>query len=189
MSYNLRFQSPFDNFDPQTILSVTENRQRLQAALTSMIQKDSTLSGSIIEITTPSTQSSRKRRQTLNLRSITFGVNIIGGRACPTPTCANQFQSHATSCLSNLNQATPVVRYQQSNSSQIYWLDYDLPPTIQSSNISYSLTTKTKHHFILDLTIVIVDSKLIATTLAVLLQLDLTENQQPVQNSTSSLVG
>ncbi len=103
-----------------------------------MIQKDSTLAGSIVQITTPSTQSKRKRRQISNILTITFDLYITCAKSCPSATCENQCQSHAISCLSNSNQATPTAGYQQTNSSQIYWLEYRLPQTIQSSKISYS---------------------------------------------------
>jgi len=154
-----------------------------------MIQKDSTLAGSTVQITTPSTQSKRKRRQIWNILTITFDLYITCAKSCPSATCENQCQSHAISCLSNSNQATPTAGYQQTNSSQIYWLEYRLPQTIQSSKISYSIEIKNKHHFILDVSLVIVDSQVIASTLAALLQLDNTENQPTVENSTTTLFG
>jgi len=151
-----------------------------------MIQKDSTLAGSIVQITTSSTQSKRKRRQISNILTITFDLYITCAKSCPSATCESQCQSHAISCLTNSNQATPTAGYQQTNSSQIYWLEYTLPQTIQSSKISYSFKVKNKHYVILDVSLVIVDSQVIASTLATLLQLDSTENQPTVENSTAN---
>ncbi|CAF2653442.1 unnamed protein product [Rotaria sp. Silwood2] len=142
--YTLQIQAPFDNFNPQTVLSQTNNRQRLQAALTSMIQQDSLLNGSVIEINTSSRKSNRQRRQTSDLLNITFDLNITSNKVCSSTSCLNDFQSHAINLLSNSNKTTSRVRYELLNSTQIYWLYYRLPQKIQSSKIFYLTTTTTK---------------------------------------------
>jgi hypothetical protein len=130
-NYNLQFQTPFDSFNPQTILSQTNNRQTLQAALTSLLQTDSTFTGSVVEINTSGIQSHRKRRQTSNLSTLTFNLNVICNKSCSSQLCLNQSQSRLAQVLSDPTK-TPSFRYQQSNSSQIYWLYCQLPKTIQT---------------------------------------------------------
>jgi hypothetical protein len=132
----LQFASPFNNFDPQTILSQTNNRQTLLAALTSLLQTDSTTIGSVAQINTLTTSSNRKRRQTSNSTSITFGLNVISNKSCSSQTCVNQYQYFAIQVLSDQTK-TLVVRYQASNSSQIYWLYCQLPRIIQSSKVFF----------------------------------------------------
>ncbi len=132
-NYNLQLQSSFDNFDSQAVLSNTNNLQSLEAALTSMLQKDSITTGSVVQIITPTI----KRRQTLNSFTITCNLNVTSSKPCSSTTCLNQFQSHVNTSLSGSNETTPSVYYQQTNSSQTYWLYYYLPQTIQSSKILY----------------------------------------------------
>ncbi|CAF1072721.1 unnamed protein product [Adineta steineri] len=175
-NYNLQFQSPFNNFNSQTILSDSTNLQTLQAALTSLVQTDPAMAGSVVEINTSSVQSRRKRRQTSNLLTITFNLNVISGKGCSSIACLNQFQSHATSCLTDINQTISGVRYQQSGSSNIYWLNYKLPQTMQSNA-----------------TFVIVDSKLLSSLLATLTELDASQHQSattttPTTTTTNNLV-
>jgi hypothetical protein len=135
-SYTLQFSSPSDTFDPQTILSESANRLTLQAALTSMIQKDSILAGSVVEIYPSSIISNRKRRQTSsNQFSITLGLNITGNKLSASVAMLNQFQFHTMNLLAQKNGTTTSVRYQLSNSTQIYWLNYQLPEKIHSSKI------------------------------------------------------
>ncbi|CAF1063282.1 unnamed protein product [Rotaria sordida] len=170
-AYNLQIQSLFDNFNPQTILSQNNNRQRLQAALTSMIQQDSILSGSIIEINTSSEKSNCQRQQTSNLFNITFDLNIISNKSCLSISCLNEFQSHVINLLSNSNKKTSRIRYEQLNSTQIYWLYYyRLSQTIQS-NASF----------------VYVNLKTISSLLDTLILIDRTQNQLSIENSTTNL--
>jgi len=137
-NYNLQIQSPFDNFNPQTVLSDSNNRQALAAALTSMLQKDSITTGSVVEINTSVlTSDHRKRRQTSNTYDITCNVNITSNKPSSSTVTLNQYHSHAEDLLSNSNKTTSFVHYQESNSTPVYWLTYRLPQTIQSSKISY----------------------------------------------------
>jgi hypothetical protein len=135
INYNLQIQSPFNNFNPQTVLSDSNNLQSLEAALTSMLQKDSITTGSVVEINTPVLKSDyRKRRQTYD---ITCNVNITSNKPTTSTVNLNQYHSHVDYLLSNSNKTTSFVHYQESNSTPVYWLTYDLPQTIQSSKISY----------------------------------------------------
>ena len=130
-------QSPFDGFDPQTILSETNNRQALEAAFTSLIQEDPTMNGSVIEIKPSTAKSNRQRRQKSNLLDIILDLNIIGAKPCSSKSCLVEFRSHAIDLLSMSNTRVPTTRYQLSNSAKIYWICYRLPETIQSGGISY----------------------------------------------------
>jgi hypothetical protein len=112
-----------------------------------MIQKDSTLTGSIIDIPILSPASKRRRRQTIILLNITFDLSVTSSKPCASTGCSNQFQAHVISQLSNINQATLTARCETNEtinslpSSQIYWLQYNFPNTIKSSMI-IDLTTK-----------------------------------------------
>ncbi|CAF3625776.1 unnamed protein product [Rotaria sp. Silwood1] len=166
--YNLRIQIPFTNFNPQTILSQTNNRQRLQAALTSMIQQDSLVNGSIIEINTSSTKS---KRQSSDLFNITFDLNIISNKPCSTTSCLNEFQSHAVNLLTNSNKTIFRVSYELLNSTQIYWYYYQLPQQIQSNA-----------------SLVYIDLNTISSLLNTLILLDKTQNQLSTESSTKNLI-
>lgn len=135
--YNLQFQSPVDNFSSQTVLSDLNNRRTLQAALTSLIQADSTIAGSIVEINTPVTTSSRRkrRRQSSSLSSISFELNVISSKTCTSTMCLNQFQTRAINSLTSIHQVLSGIRYQQPNTTTIYWLDYKLPRAVKASKI------------------------------------------------------
>lgn len=116
------------------VLTDTTNRVALQAALTSMLQKDSITSGSIVEIASlgsPTRKSSPTRRQTTDVYNITLNLNVTYQKIC-TANCAHQYEARVGELLSNSNRTTSSVRYQRSNSSQIYWFNYQLPSTIKS---------------------------------------------------------
>ncbi|UJR22642.1 hypothetical protein I4U23_025682 [Adineta vaga] len=171
-NYNLRFQSPGDNFNSQTIISDLSNRRNLQAALTSLIQTDSTMTGSIVEINTSSSvQSRRKRRQSSKLLSISFELNVISSKSCTSVTCLNQFQSRAQTFLTDINRSLSGIRYQNPNSTETYWLNYKLPQTTQTNS-----------------TFIVVDPKSISSTLDTLLQLDKSLNQPTSETSTSTTI-
>lgn len=133
-TYTLQFRSPSGEFQADTILSQSDNRQTLQAALTSMLQQDTGTAGSIVDISTASSPSSttkkRKRRQFVDLA---FELSVTGNKPCTTVGCLHQFQSRANSVLTNLNRNISVVRYQVDNSSTNYWLTFRLPTSITSS--------------------------------------------------------
>ncbi len=93
-----------------------------------MLQQDSITIGSIIEI-----DSSARRRRS-DSSDLIFNLNITGNKSCSTTACSHQYYSHVINLLSsNSNETTSFVRYEQSNSTQIYWLVYRLPETINSS--------------------------------------------------------
>ncbi|CAF2306300.1 unnamed protein product [Rotaria sp. Silwood2] len=141
--YTLRFLSPSNSFNIEAILSRSNNLEALQASLTSMIQSDPTLSGSIIEITKSSLSSKRKRRQLSNSYEIVVDLNITSGKPCTSLACLNQFQTHSTNQLCDENRTTPTVRFEQlntnndglrsSSSPDIYWLNLRLPHMIKSN--------------------------------------------------------
>jgi len=120
-NYRLVFVAPYDTFDSQTVISDTNNRIRLQASLTSLLQQDSFTSGSIIEI------SSARSTQT----NLTCSLTITNNKTCSTGLCLNQYGSRVTSLLTDSKKSTFQIRYQDANST-IYWLTYILPSTIVS---------------------------------------------------------
>ena len=131
--YSLQFRSPSENFDPDTILSQSENRQALQAALTAMLQKDPLLVGAIIEVNATAVASRRKREQLFNITYLTVDLHVISNRPCASTMCLNQFQSRTTNFLAHRNRTTAPVRYRASNTSEIYWLNYRFPRSVQAS--------------------------------------------------------
>ncbi len=98
-----------------------------------MLQKDSITAGSVIEISASIIGSNRKRRQTSDSSYIIFNLNITSATPCSSVTCLNQFHSHAIALLCNPNETTSPVNYQESNSTEIYSLYFQLPQTILSS--------------------------------------------------------
>ena len=127
-NYNLRLESSVDTFDPQTVLSDANNRLALQAALTSMLQQDSMTVGSVVEI-----DSTTSRSQMSGSFNLTFNLNVTWNKTCSIVTCSHQYHSHVINLLSNSNKTTTFVHYQSSNSTQIDWVIYLLPETIDSS--------------------------------------------------------
>ncbi len=120
-------QSSVDTFYPQAVLSDTNNRMALQAALTSMLQQDSTTMGSVVDI---NSATSRSLSTSYNL---IFDLTVTGNKSCSAVTCLHQYHFRVINSLSNSNKTTSFVRYQQSNPTQIDWLTYRLPNTISSS--------------------------------------------------------
>ncbi|CAF1046444.1 unnamed protein product [Rotaria magnacalcarata] len=169
-SYSLEIQSPFDSFNSQTILLETNNRQALQAALTSMIQKDSLVTGSVIDINNTSMNSNRQIRQTSNFIKIIFDLNIISSKPCSIVSCLNAFQSRVIELLSGSNMTTSRVYCERTNSTEVYWLYFQLPQTIQpNSSLIYA------------------DLNKISSLLGQLLTIDKNRNQQTIESSTSNL--
>ncbi len=142
-NYNLELQSPYEGFDPQAVLSDPHNRLTLQAALTSMLQKNSGTSGSVIEL---HSIANRRRRQTSNSSDITFNLNITNNKPCST-ACLNQYHSLIINLLSNNNHTTSSVRYQPSNLTTVYWLYYRLPKKIQSSSRVFLVISNSEFAF------------------------------------------
>ena len=191
LNYNLQLKSSPDIFDPRVILSDTTNRVALQAALTSMLQKDSITSGSIVEIASlanPTRKSSPTHRQTTDVYNITLNLNVTYQKIC-TATCGHQYEARVGDLLSNPNRTTSSVRYQRSNSSQIYWFNYQLPSTIKSGKDFPRLF----HHrstLSLDTSLILVDPKNINSILNTLVAFDNQQNQPiVVVNSTSMPIG
>lgn len=132
LNYNLQLKSSSDIFDPNMVLSDTTNRVALQAALTSMLQKDSITHGSIVEISSSSSRkSSHIRRQTSDVHNIILNLNVTYQKIC-TATCTQQYEARVAELLCNSSRTTSSVRYQRSNTSPIYWFNYQLPSTINS---------------------------------------------------------
>ncbi|CAF0976193.1 unnamed protein product [Rotaria sordida] len=178
--YTLRFRSPSNSFNIETILSQSNNREALRAALTAMIQSDSILSGSIIDITKSSLSSKRKRRYSSDLLDITFDLYITSGKTCTSVSCLNQFQTRSINQLCNKNRTTAIVRYEQPNtddsihqsssSSNIYWLNFQLP-NMMKSNVSF----------------VNVDLKIISSSLETLINLDKNLNYPSITDIITSI--
>ncbi|CAF3072481.1 unnamed protein product [Rotaria socialis] len=171
-SFSLQIRSPFDGFNSQTILLETNNRQALQAALTSMIQKDSLVNGSVVHINNTSMKSNRQIRQTSNFIKIIFDLNIISSNPCSIASCLNDFQSRVIQLLSGSNMTTSRVYCERTNSTEVYWLYFQLPQTIQpNSSLIYA------------------DLNQISSLLNQLLTIDKNQNQnqQTIESSTSNL--
>ncbi|CAF1450841.1 unnamed protein product [Rotaria magnacalcarata] len=175
--YTLKFRSPWTNFDTDTILSESSNREALQAALTSMIQNDSALAGSIVEISSSSALLKRKRRLASNIISLSVNMYVISCKSCPSIQCLNQFQINTNNQLTDKSR-TPTVRYElnttndtssSSSTTQVYWLTYQLPNAV-ISNVS----------------LVSADLKLISSSLENLINLDKTLNQPSTNNTITS---
>ena len=169
-SYNLRLQSSIDAYSPQIVLSDTNNRMALQAALTSMLQQDSTTMGSVVDIDSAATS-----RSLSNSNNLIFDLTVTGNKSCSAVTCLHQFQSRVINSLCNSNKTTSFIRYQQSNSSQTYWLKYRLPNTTSSSKYPRTISTLI-NPFILDASYTSVDSKAIASELSTLIAFDQSQN-------------
>jgi hypothetical protein len=120
------------------ILSRTENRQILEAALTSMLQKDTNIVGSIVEIRSYSHRIRRENQDLSSSTNISFDLDIISSKPCTSSICAAQFQSNTYSLLIDINQTNFArLGYQQENTTINHWLTYHLPETIQSSSIHF----------------------------------------------------
>jgi hypothetical protein len=98
-----------------------------------MIQNDSILAGSVIEIATTSLTSQRNRRQISSLLNITFDLYLTSNNSCVSSTCLNQFRVHVINQLSHTDRTTSLVRYEQltTNASQTYWFQYQFPNIIK----------------------------------------------------------
>lgn len=132
--YTLHVRSPTDDFDSNTVLNRSNNRQALQAALTSLIQEDAVVAGSLLEIYS---SSSRNRRQASTALDVICDLFITSNRSCVSTICASQFQSSVANLLTGNDQNTSPVRYEQttntSSASTIYWFRYQLPAAMQWS--------------------------------------------------------
>lgn len=179
-NYNLQLESSLDTFDPQTVLSDANNRLALQAALTSMLQQDSITVGSVVEIYSTTSRSQM---------SDSFNLNVTWNKTCSMATCSHQYHSHIINLLSNSNKTTTFVRYQSSNSTQIDWVIYQLPETIDSSKISSIIFKFNRDGFLLDIVTVNIDSKTIASLLNTLMSIDQTQNQPTIEDSNSTITG
>lgn len=102
-----------------------DHRLALEAALTSLIQQESSLQGSIVETNLPS-------RRTMMINA-TLIVQITNNRTCALTSCLNLFQSQINQVLTKTNDSSVVVPYQEKNSTEIRWISYQLPSYIQSS--------------------------------------------------------
>lgn len=100
-----------------------------------MIQHDSLVEGSIININNTTTKSLRVSRDTTDIRTITFHLNTISNRPCSSKTCLNEFQFRVISLLTNSSRTTSRVRYELTGSTQVYYLYFQLPNTIETSKI------------------------------------------------------
>lgn len=183
-NYQLFFLSPSDTFNPQTVLSNTNNRLRLQASLTSLLQKDSITSGSIVEIAS----STVKRRDISTQLNLTCRLTITNNKTCSTTTCLNKYRSHINRILTDPDQ-TPLMRYELSNST-FYWLSFRLPHTTSIGKNLFDRKSRAKSFLLLslDVSYVNIDPKTIASLLSTLLSIEKTENQPSVESSTSSLI-
>lgn len=119
------------------LLSLTKNRHTLQAALTSMIQHDLTVNGSVITINASAvkTNGRRRRRQISSLITINLDLNVVSGKSCSSVVCMNDFRSRIINLLTNPNENTLIARYEPSDSTLGYWFYYQLPVSIQTSEI------------------------------------------------------
>ena len=111
----------------ESIVLQTNNRQTLQAALTALIQQDRIVLGSVVEIVNFSIKS-----------NLILELLITSNQSCVTPICMDDYEIRVNHLLSSHNQTTFVVSYEYSNrtsssSTNIVWLQYQLPDEIQSS--------------------------------------------------------
>ena len=141
--YTLQFQAPSPNFQSDTILSDSNNRQNLQAALTSLIQKDALLAGSIVEVNQTWTRRRlrQRRRRASSLLPLTFDLYMTTGKSCVSPLCISQWQNSTVNILSSTNPRLPVARYDYQNTSISYRLEYQLPFTFHTSKTHRSALT------------------------------------------------
>ena len=133
--YTLQCRAPSTNFQSDTVLSESNNRQNLQAALTSLIQRDALLAGSIVELNQSSTRRRlrQRRRRASSLFTLTFDLYITTSKSCVSPLCIRQWQNSTLNMLSSTNTQLPVARYDQQNTSTSYRLEYQLPMTFATS--------------------------------------------------------
>ncbi|CAF0790441.1 unnamed protein product [Rotaria sp. Silwood1] len=147
--YTLQFRSPSNSFNAEAILSHSNNLQALRAALTSMIQNNPTLTGSIVDISKSSLSSKKKRQELSDSYVFILDLNVTSGKPCTSILCLTQFQTHSINQLCDKNRTISTVRFEQpytnedasqsssSSSSHIYWLNFRLPQ-IMKSNVSFT---------------------------------------------------
>ena len=162
------------------ILSQIDHRQALEAALTSLIQKENNLAGSIVDINLPlssSSSSSRKRRRAVSTPfNVTLNVEITSNRTCGSIFCLNQFQNQINQVLTEINANRAMLPYQPSNSTEIEWISYQFPTNILSSS-SVNICLTKSNLCCLGVSSVFVDPTMIANQLEKLLVLDQTRAQ------------
>lgn len=117
-------------------MSDIANRQPLQAALTALIQSDTVLAGSVVEIT----KSSRKRRRSASDPTyFTIDLNVTSVKSCMAPACLNQYHLRLLNLICGKNRQISNVHYEQKAtldtawSSKVLLLNYQLPPIAKSS--------------------------------------------------------
>lgn len=133
------FRLDFDSLTNfETIFSNTYNLLILQASLTSRIQNDTLLVGSIINITVSS------------IANQTFNLNVISNTSCQVNRCLILFQQHSIDQLTNSKRIKLLFRYEQmiSNGTKEYLsTPYYLPQTISTSNSIFSNWIQSKSFF------------------------------------------
>ena len=176
-TYTMAIDDSDQSIEIQRNFDRNNNQKALEAALTSMIQDDPFVAGSILEIQILS-ESVEK--------NLSFNLLVTSNCSCLSTTCSNQYQTKLTALLTDRNLKRPIARYEPENSTVISWIEYRLPAEIQSSSC---LSMKTfmqgdiDFHFRLDFSIVTID----LMSLSSLLERLLLFNQMMNRNSLNKM--